>query len=141
MAQQKEHKADPIDVHVGSRLKQRRTLMGYSQEKLANSVGLTFQQVQKYERATNRISASRLYQFAKFLNVPVSYFYEDYSPSSNKRTPPGLGMADNDQEGFAVEDPMKKKETYDLLRAYYSITDPKKRQHFLKLLQSMAEDS
>lgn len=67
---------DPVDIHVGLRLRMRRSILGISQDKLAKSVGLTFQQIQKYERGTNRVSAGRLYQFAKLLDVPVIYFYE-----------------------------------------------------------------
>jgi len=67
----------PVDIHVGARLRQRRHLVGLSQSKLSESVGLTFQQIQKYERGTNRISSSRLYEFAKVLAVPVSYFFDE----------------------------------------------------------------
>ena len=67
----------PVDIHVGARLRQRRNLVGLSQTKLSESVGLTFQQIQKYERGTNRISSSRLYEFAKVLAVPVSYFFDE----------------------------------------------------------------
>ena len=67
----------PVDIHVGARLRQRRTIVGLSQTKLSESVGLTFQQIQKYERGTNRISSSRLYEFAKVLAVPVSYFFDE----------------------------------------------------------------
>lgn len=71
-------KADPVDVHVGNRLRVRRTLLGVSQEKLAKDIGLTFQQIQKYERGMNRISAGRLYQFSKILNVPLDYFFNQF---------------------------------------------------------------
>ena len=71
---------DPIDVHVGSRLRMRRNMLGMSQEKLGEAVGLTFQQIQKYERGANRVGASRLYQFARVLDVPVSFFYDDVDP-------------------------------------------------------------
>ncbi|MBL4614923.1 MAG: helix-turn-helix transcriptional regulator, partial [Magnetovibrio sp.] len=67
----------PVDVHVGARLRQRRTLLGMSQEKLGEAVGLTFQQIQKYERGANRIGASRLYQLSNVLDVSVSYFFEE----------------------------------------------------------------
>ena len=68
---------DPIDVHVGQRLRLRRNILGISQQKLGNSVGLTFQQIQKYERGTNRMGASRLYQFCRILKIPVSFFFEN----------------------------------------------------------------
>ena len=70
-------KRHPVDVHVGGRLKQRRTLMGLSQEKLATQVGLTFQQIQKYEKGANRITASRLFHFGRILDVPPSFFFDD----------------------------------------------------------------
>lgn len=67
----------PVDIHAGARLRDRRKLLGISQEQLADTVGLTFQQIQKYERGANRMGASRLYQFADVLEVPVTYFFED----------------------------------------------------------------
>ncbi len=70
-------KSHPVDVHVGARMRQRRTLLGMSQEKLGTAVGLTFQQIQKYERGSNRIGSSRLFEFAKVLDVPVSYFFDE----------------------------------------------------------------
>src|SRR3954465_8799423 len=69
--------ANPVDAHVGSRVRQRRTLLGMSQEKLGQAVSLTFQQIQKYERGANRVGASRLYQLSRILDVPVSYFFEE----------------------------------------------------------------
>ena len=93
---------DPVDVHVGQRLRVRRSLLGLSQEKLADSIGLTFQQIQKYERGMNRISAGRLYQFSKILDVPVAYFYDQFAGKS--RFTATLGMADNDQEEFTMGD-------------------------------------
>src|SRR3979490_12355 len=70
-------RSHPVDVHVGARMRQRRTLLGMSQEKLGTAVGLTFQQIQKYERGSNRIGSSRLFEFAKVLDVPVSYFFDE----------------------------------------------------------------
>ena len=79
----------PVDVHVGMRMRQRRALLGMSQTALANAVGLTFQQIQKYERGTNRMGASRLYEFAKVLDVPVPFFFEEMTPAiaGEKRKP------------------------------------------------------
>lgn len=129
---------DKIDVHVGNRLRVRRTLLGLSQEKLAGAIGLTFQQVQKYERGLNRISAGRLYQFSRILDIPVSYFYENI----NQNTPANLGLSDNDQDNFhydGSEDLMENKETIDLLRAYYSIQDTNMRKDILKFIKSMSQ--
>ena len=72
----------PVDVHVGARVRLRRTALGMSQEKLGDAIGLTFQQVQKYERGTNRIGASRLYELSRVLEVPVSFFFEELDPAA-----------------------------------------------------------
>ena len=133
-------KPSAVDVHVGVRLRQRRSLMGFSQEKLAESIGLTFQQIQKYERGMSRISASRLYQFSKVLDVPISYFYENYSETAKHSAPvPTYGFADNEQESLE-EEVMEKKETLELVRTYYSIVDPKMRKDLLRMIRTMAEN-
>ncbi len=129
---------NPVDVHVGQRIRARRSLMGISQEKLAMAVNLTFQQIQKYERGANRVSASRLYQFGKILNVPVAYFFEQYGEPQDK--PVTYGLSDNDQESFAYGDILHAKETLDLIRVYYSIPDPQKRKDLFKVIKSMAEN-
>ena len=125
-----------VDVHVGQRLRVRRSLLGMSQEKLAESVGLTFQQVQKYERGINRISAGRLFQFSKILDIPVAYFYDQIEDSGSQAS---YGLSDNDQEAFGNEnDVMQSKETIDLVRTYYSIEDPKKRKEILRFIKTMS---
>ena len=78
-------KPNPIDIHVGSRIRLRRTMLGMSQEKLGESLGITFQQIQKYEKGTNRVGASRLQNIASILNVPVSFFFDD-APASTRRS-------------------------------------------------------
>src|SRR5246127_5649896 len=83
-------KPNPVDVHVGSRVRLRRTLLGMSQEKLGEAIGLTFQQVQKYERGANRIGASRLFDLSRVLDVPVEYFFDDMSAEVSARTPSKL---------------------------------------------------
>src|SRR5438876_11990831 len=86
---------NPVDVHVGSRVRLRRTLLGMSQEKLGDAIGLTFQQVQKYERGANRVGSSRLFDLARVLDVPVSYFFDEMSASTSARSPGRLrGMAE-----------------------------------------------
>src|SRR3954465_5774450 len=92
-------RANPVDVHVGSRVRLRRMLLGMSQEKLGEHLGLTFQQVQKYEKGSNRVSASKLYQMAQVLGVPVQFFYEDLPGSRADGSGPGL----NDQGGSQSE--------------------------------------
>ena len=128
---------DPVDVHVGQRLRVRRSLLGLSQEKLAEAIGLTFQQIQKYERGMNRISAGRLYQFSRILDVPVAYFFEQFGFAGNQNA--AYGMADNAQEEFGAADLMQDKETLDLIRVYYSIEDPKMRKDIYKFVKSMAD--
>lgn len=129
---------DPVDVHVGQRLRVRRSLLGLSQEKLAESIGLTFQQIQKYERGMNRISAGRLYQFSKILDVPVTYFYDQLAGAAKAYSSATYGMADNEQQQFADGDLMQNKETLDLIRAYYSIDNTDIRKDIFKFVKSMA---
>src|SRR3954463_8375144 len=81
---------NPIDVHVGSRIRLRRTLLGMSQERLAGAIGLTFQQAQKYENGANRVSSSRLYDMGRILDVPLSYFFDDMSSGVSAQTPSAL---------------------------------------------------
>ncbi len=129
----------PVDVHVGSRVRLRRTMLGMSQEKLGDAVGLTFQQIQKYERGANRIGSSRLYQFSHILGVPVAFFFGDMPSEALENTPkPAIaGMSDNDQAGLD-QDPMSRQETLELVRGYYRIQDPKVRKKLYELLRSMA---
>lgn len=127
-------KPDPIDVHVGSRVRMRRTLLGMSQEKLGNALGLTFQQIQKYERGANRIGSSRLFKLSRILDVPVSYFFDDMPEDSGKRA---KGFAEADGK-FEV-DKMAKRETLELVRAYYKIRDPKVRKRAFELVKAIAQ--
>ena len=132
----------PVDVHVGARLRQRRTLLGLSQEKLGEAVGLTFQQIQKYERGANRIGASRLYQLSNVLDVSVSYFFDEM-PGEVQKTRgdyAGLSQAD-DIETAQTNDPMARRETLELVRAYYKIEDPKVRKRVFELTKSIANAS
>jgi transcriptional regulator with XRE-family HTH domain len=136
------HGPDPVDVHVGTRLRLRRNLIGMSQEQLGKASGLTFQQIQKYERGVNRMGASRLYQIAQILGVPVSWFFEEMQALGDANgNPPG--MSDNIQdniEGAPQNDNqiLQRRETLELIRAYYRITDPKQRRKVYDLIKSMA---
>lgn len=130
----------PVDVLVGSRLRSRRILRGLSQEKLAGSVGLTFQQIQKYERGTNRISASRLYEFACILDMPIAYFFEDSA------SVPESGMSSSAKAPSSVRsnrtlptELMQASETLKLVRAYYQISDPKTRATIRDLIKACAK--
>ena len=135
----REHRPSPIDVHVGSRVRLRRTLLGMSQERLGEALGLTFQQVQKYERGVNRIGASRLFDLARVLDVPIGFFFDDMpeavggSPLSGARR--AMGFADQ-QDGFEDET-LHRRETLELVRAYYRITDPSVRKRVFELIKSL----
>ena len=131
-------KPNPVDIHVGSRVRLRRTLLGLSQEKLGEAIGLTFQQIQKYERGANRISASRMYALARVLDVPVAFFFEDMPPEiSGKGGKPVPGLAEKYQAEF-YHDPLAKRETLELVRAYYRIKDPNVRKRLYDLVKSLA---
>ncbi len=131
-------KPNPVDIHVGSRVRLRRTLLGFSQEKLGEAVGLTFQQIQKYERGANRIGASRLFALSRVLDVPVSFFFEEMpSEISGKGGRGAAGLADRQQEEFSA-DPLAKRETLELVRAYYRIKEPTVRKRLFDLAKSLA---
>ncbi len=131
-------KPNPIDIHVGSRVRLRRTLLGLSQEKLGKTVGLSFQQIQKYERGVNRIGASRLYALSHVLDVPVAFFFEEM-PLENSGTggKPVPGLTERNQEAFSA-DPLAKRETLELVRAYYRVKDPNVRKRLFNLIKSIA---
>ncbi len=126
----------PIDVHVGSRVRLRRTLLGMSQEKLGEAIGLTFQQVQKYERGMNRISASKLWKLSNVLDVPVSYFFDDLGTDEDGVVSVAPG-GDSGGDSLAL-DPMAKRETLELVRAYYKISDPLVRRRLFELTKAAA---
>ncbi len=129
-------KPNPIDVHVGARVRLRRTLLGMSQERLGEALGLTFQQVQKYERGANRIGASRLFDLSRVLDIPVSFFFDDMSEQVEALSP--RLMSGLVEEPSAVEsDPMTKRETLELVRAYYRISDPQVRKRVLDLAKAL----
>ena len=126
----------PVDIHVGSRVRQRRTLLGFSQEKLGDALGLTFQQVQKYERGANRVGASRLHEISRILDVPVSYFFDEMPASTAAVTAASRGVAEKATR--FRHDPMAKRETLELVRAYYRITDPRVRKRIFELTKAVA---
>jgi len=126
-------KPNHIDVHVGTRVRQRRTLLGMSQEKLAEALDLTFQQVQKYERGTNRVGAGRLFALSQALKVPVSYFFDEMAES---QTAPARGPTE--AGGGYEPDQMSRRETLNLVRAYYGIQDPVVRRRIVDLMRSLA---
>lgn len=131
---------NPIDVHVGQRVRQRRTLLGMSQEKLAEAIGLTFQQVQKYERGANRVGSSRLFDLARVLDVPISYFFEDMEANVAAKSPSRLmGVSESKLQPYTVEpDPLAKRETLELVRAYLRISDPQIKRRLFELAKALA---
>lgn len=124
-------KPNHIDVHVGVRIRQRRILLGMSQEKLAEALDLTFQQVQKYERGTNRVGAGRLFALSQALKVPVSYFFDELAEI---QTTPTNTVA----EAGSEPDLMSRRETLNLVRAYYGITNVDVRRRVANLMRSLA---
>jgi transcriptional regulator with XRE-family HTH domain len=130
----KTDKPNPIDIHVGSRIRLRRNMLGLSQEKLGEAIGLTFQQVQKYERGANRVGASRLHELSRVLDVPVSFFFDDMDPVRAPAIPGGF--AESAAEAFD-SDPLRKRETVELISAYYEINDPALRRRFFDLAKAL----
>ncbi|MEX6508850.1 helix-turn-helix domain-containing protein [Jiella sp. M17.18] len=127
-------KPNPIDIHVGSRVRLRRTMLGMSQEKLGESLGITFQQVQKYEKGSNRIGASRLQRISEVLSVPVSFFFED-APGSEAPRSGGLQESGTDY----VVDFLSSAEGLQLNRAFVKISDPKVRRRVIDLVRTLAD--
>ena len=119
---------NPIDVHVGARIRMRRLLLGMNQETLANALGLTFQQVQKYEGGANRVSASRLSAMAEILGVPISYFFGDLQPDD----------ADISPEDKQWREQLQRPETIEFIRLYYAISDQQVRRQFLEMAKTVA---
>jgi transcriptional regulator with XRE-family HTH domain len=130
---------NPIDKFVGTRIRLRRTLLGYSQEKLADSLGITFQQVQKYENATNRVSASKLHDISEVLGVSVSYFYEGLNIDDKDASVSLEMVAETKKLGLDVSKVMESKETLKLIRYYYSISNDALRQKAYDLIKAMSQ--
>jgi transcriptional regulator with XRE-family HTH domain len=124
---------------VGARIRQRRTLLGMSQERLGEALGLTFQQIQKYERGINRVGASRLYDLARVLDVAVGYFFDDIPEpvAVHHRNRMALTGFAELQDNFGQDEQMDRRETLELVRAYYRIPDPKVRKNLFELIKSM----
>jgi transcriptional regulator with XRE-family HTH domain len=140
MGADRESRPSPIDVHVGARIRLRRTLLGMSQERLGEALGLTFQQVQKYERGVNRVGASRLFDLSRVLDVPISFFFDDMPDSLSSSFGGQAGRRSagfpDAPEGFG-DDTLNRRETLELVRAYYRITDPAIRKRVFDLIKSM----
>lgn len=126
-------KPNPIDVHVGGRVRLRRMMLGMSQEKLGEQLGITFQQIQKYEKGTNRIGASRLQNIAAVLTVPVGFFF-DGAPGPND------AVAEDSKSGSYVVDFLSSSEGLQLNRAFVRIPDPRVRRRVVDLVRALAGD-
>lgn len=144
--------AGPIDAHVGARIRLRRMLLRMSQEKLGAALGLTFQQVQKYERGTNKVGASRLYEMSKILRVPIGFFFDDMQgkvePPASLSFSSGFRESSTGFRAFTSVDSVKtnedlhilaKRETLELMRAYYRIPDAEVRKRVMDLIKTLSE--
>ncbi len=131
-------KAHPVDIHVGKRLRMRRNVLGMSQEELGRSVGITFQQIQKYERGVNRVGSSRLYEFSQVLKVPVAFFFENFVEEAAHQ----MGFAEDRAAydagaGGKAADPLSDKETLTLVRSFNKIGEQEVRNKILALVKSL----
>ena len=129
---------NPIDKHVGSRVRMRRMMLAMSQEKLGDALGLTFQQVQKYEKGINRIGASRLFDLAQVLGVSVQFFYEE-APAAESGQFAQQGFAEKPDEGSIVEF-LRSRDGLELNKAFVRISDAKARRAIVDLVRSLAND-
>lgn len=126
--------ADEIDLHIGKRLRRRRRLLGMTQQQLAGEVGVRFQQIQKYECGANRITASRLYQLAGAISVPVHYFFDGLGAASRTAEPA------NDSDPAVPSDVFSQRETLELVRAYYRLGE-RPRRRLLDLAKALEDDA
>lgn len=122
-----DNEPNPVDVHVGKRIRLRRTILHITQQQMAEMLGLTFQQVQKYEKGMNRVGASRLWDISRVLDVPMGFFFEDMDTDVAKKSPRMLNSMGkywvSEPHRSLDEDPMKRAETLELVRAYYKISN------------------
>ncbi len=129
----------PVDIHVGARVRIRRVLLGMTQTDLGDALGLTFQQVQKYENGKDRISASKLFKLSQVLEVSIEYFFEDMPPDVAGISP-GKGRGKAKKPPSNEPNPMAKRETLELVRAYYKIEDADIRQHLREMARVLGAD-
>ncbi len=122
----------PVDIHVGQRMRTQRLALGFSQDRLAKELGLTFQQVQKYERGMNRVSASRLFELGKVLNVSIDFFFKGITQGSSRQ-----GFAEEEQDNFS-NDSILNRETIELIHSYNAIRDPKIKRQLLEMAKTLA---
>ena len=125
----------PVDIHVGQRVRVQRQALGFSQDRLGKELGLTFQQVQKYERGMNRVSASRLFELGEVLHVTTDFFFEGLVQAADPSNQPGF--AESKQEAF-TGNVSGNQETMELVRAYNMVADPKVKRQFLEMVKTLA---
>lgn len=141
-----DNEPNPVDVHVGKRIRLRRTILHITQQQMADMLGLTFQQVQKYEKGANRVGASRLWDISKVLKVPMDFFFEDMEENVAKLSPrmlngdPNIMQVAENSRSFD-DDPMKRAETLELVRAYYKIPNRRVAKQLLDLMVSLAKST
>lgn len=128
---------NPVDIYVGGRLRLKRTLAGFSQERLGDRVGLTFQQIQKYEKGANRISASRMFQFARVLDVAPAWFFEGIEQELGSGVT-GFAEPSDPFDGTPPPAPVYTRENVEVMRLYAGIRDPDLRQRLLELIRAVA---
>lgn len=129
-------KPHPIDVHVGGRVRLRRTMLGMSQDRLADSLGLTFQQIQKYEKGVNRIGASRVFEISRVLGVPIQFFFDDFNIDTGR----SYGFAEQGpDDGMAMMELLNTPEGVQLCKHFASIKDTKIRKRVLELVKSLSD--
>lgn len=138
-AERGSRRPNPVDIHVGSRVRLRRMLLGMSQEKLGEHLGLTFQQIQKYEKGVNRIGASRLFDLSRILNVPVQFFYEE-APEVGGASAAAPGFAEGPEESYVIEF-LSSREGLDLNKSFVRIKDPQVRRSVVELVRSLAGEA
>lgn len=136
MEKENKKKPNPTDVHVGGRIRLRRNMLGMSQEKLGEALGITFQQIQKYEKGTNRVGASRLQAIASILSAPVAFFFEDVPGQEGGEH---KGLAEDSSANFVV-DFLSSAEGLQLNRAFARISNPKVRRKVIELAKVLADD-
>lgn len=141
-----DNEPNPIDVHVGKRIRLRRTILHITQQQMADMLGLTFQQVQKYEKGANRVGASRLWDISKVLQVPMGFFFEDMDDDVACLSPrmlnidPSVRMVAEKEHSFD-DDPMKRAETLELVRAYYKIPNRRVAKQLFDLMVALSKST
>lgn len=143
-----DNEPNPVDVHVGNRIRLRRTILHITQQQMAEMLGLTFQQIQKYEKGMNRVGASRLWDISRVLEVPMGFFFEDMDEDVVKNSPRMLGKDQNEKNYYFEEDrrtfdddPMKRKETLELVRAYYKIPNRSIARNLFNLMVALSKSN